>query len=77
MKKNSTYSDFLKQENEITKLKIQAEFGLRLQEGGNELNPAIENIWLNNILEFERSLVNNEQITVREKLGNPVFDSRI
>lgn len=72
MKNKSTYSDFLRQENELTKLKIQAEFGLEMHDG-NGLNPAIENIWLNNILNYERAAAKNEQVTIREKLGNPTF----
>jgi hypothetical protein len=70
MKNNSTYSDFLKQENELTKLKIQAEFGFEVN-GHSELNPAIENIWLKQILEFERAMVNKETIKIKERIGNP------
>jgi hypothetical protein len=72
MKNNSTYSDFLKQENELTRLKLQAEFGFKM-DSENDLNPAIENIWLKQILDFERSMVSNKKITIREKLGNPTF----
>jgi hypothetical protein len=72
MKNNGSYSDFLKQENELTKLKIQAEFGFEIS-GENNLNPAIENIWLKQILDFERSMAKNEKTTIREKIGNPVL----
>src|SRR4051812_48458418 len=72
MKKSNSYSDFLRHENELTKLKIQAEFGFQLA-GESSLNPAIENIWLKNILDYERSMVNNTRVTIREKLGNPTF----
>jgi hypothetical protein len=74
MNKSSTYKDFIRQENELTKLKIQAEFGINLN-NESELNPAIENIWLNQILEYERSMVNNKKITVGSFLDNPVFIS--
>lgn len=72
MKNNSSYSEFLKQENELTKLKIQAEFGFQVS-GENNLNPAIENIWLKQILDYERAMVSSSKITIGEKLGNPVF----
>ena len=70
MKKNSGYNEILRHENEITKLKIQAEFGLELN-GNEKLNPAIENIWLNQILEYERGMINNKKITVGELLEHP------
>ena len=72
MKNNTSYSEFLKQENELTKLKIQAEFGFQLA-GESSLNPAIENIWLKQILDFERAMVTSKKITIGEKLGHPVF----
>jgi len=74
MKNSSSYSEFLKQENELTKLKIQAEFGFQFAEESS-LNPAIENIWLKQILDYERAMVNSNKITIGEKLGNPVFKS--
>ena len=70
MKKNSGYNEILRHENEITKLKIQAEFGLELN-GNEKLNPSIENIWLNQILEYERGMINNKKITVGELLEHP------
>jgi hypothetical protein len=69
----TTYKDFIRQENELTKLKIQAEFGINLMKEEKDMNPAIENIWLNNILEFERAMISNKKITVEEFLGNPSF----
>lgn len=72
MKNSATYKDLIRQENELTKLKIQAEFGINLDNTGN-LNPAVENIWLNQILEYERTMVNNKKITVSEYLENPTF----
>jgi hypothetical protein len=71
--KNNSYSDFLKQENELTKLKIQAEFGLQVAGESTGLNPAIENIWLKQILDYERAMVSSEKITIGERLGNPVL----
>ena len=70
MKNSSTYKDLIRQENEITKLKIQAEFGLMLSDN-SELNPAIENIWLNQILDYERSMIDSKKITIAELINNP------
>lgn len=70
MKKNSSYTDYIRQENELTKLKIQAEFGFQM-EANEEMNPALENIWLNQILEYERAMVNNRTITICELIGSP------
>jgi hypothetical protein len=70
MSKNYDYNDHLRQENELTRLKIKAEFGVDLNENGN-LNPAIENMWLNQILEFERAAIKNEKTTVGALIGNP------
>jgi hypothetical protein len=72
MNKNSNYSEILRHENEITKLKIQAEFGLELN-GDGEINPAIENIWLNQILEYERAMIDNKKTTVGELIGSPTY----
>lgn len=72
MKHKSNYSDFLRHENDLTRLKIQAECGFMLEES-EALNPAIENIWLNQILDFERSIAESQKITVGELLENPAF----
>jgi len=70
MKKNTSYSEMLRHENELTRLKIQAEFGVDLK-GTDALNPAIENIWLKQILDYENNKHHNKRVTVRELLGNP------
>jgi len=72
MKKDSTYNERLRQENELTKLKIQAEFGAQFH-SNKEVNPVIENIWLNNIMEFEKAAQRKETIKLGDKIGNPVF----
>jgi hypothetical protein len=71
MKKNSSYNEMVRVENEITKMKLQAEFGCQFSDEKKDLNPEIERMWLNNILEFERASVANVKITVAEKIGNP------
>ena len=74
MNTNLNYGEILRHENEITKLKIQAEFGLELN-GDGEINPAIENIWLNQILEYERAMIDNKKMTIGELIGNPKFQN--
>ena len=61
--------------NGAGKLKIQAEFGMEFN-GNEELNPAIENIWLNQILEYERAMINNKKVTVFEMLDRPHFKNQ-
>jgi hypothetical protein len=72
MKQHPAYKDFIRQENELTKLKIKAEFGINLLEE-SELDPAVENIWLKQILEFERAMANNQKTTVGKLLKEPSF----
>ena len=72
MEQKTNYNEMLRHENELTRLKIKAEFGVDIKET-DSLNPAVENIWLNNILEFERAVMKNEKITIAELMGNPVF----
>ncbi len=72
MEQKTNYNEMLRHENELTRLKIKAEFGVDIKETEN-MNPAVENIWLNNILKFERAVMKNEKVTIAELLGNPVF----
>jgi hypothetical protein len=72
MKQKTNYQEILRHENELTKLKIKAEFGVDINDTEN-LTPAVENMWLNNILEYERAALKNEKTTVGVLLGNPVF----
>src|SRR5438128_1432314 len=63
----------LKIENDILKLKLQAELGADFK-GDEELSPDIENIFLKNVLEFEHQFANASFETVFEILGSPVVD---
>jgi hypothetical protein len=62
----------LRMENELLKLKIQAQFGGFSSEGGN-LPPEIENEFLKNVLAFEENHGKEEPKKMIEVLGNPSF----
>ena len=65
--------EMLKFENELLKLKLQAEFGMQEHGESPELTPEVENIWLNNIYAFEEQFKNARQVKVFEALGSPEF----
>jgi len=61
-------------ENELLKLKMQAEFGAHFCSPDNlELPPELEHEFLNHIMEFHAGASSRKNITVAEYLGNPVF----
>lgn len=62
----------LKIENQILKLKFQAELGGDFT-GDEDLSPDIENIFLKNVLEFEHQFANAASKTIFEILGQPAF----
>ena len=66
----------LRMENELLKLKLQAQFGATLGEGEN-LPPEIENQFLKNVYAFEQNLGDYKPIKVVELLGKPDFPKAI
>lgn len=62
----------LRMENELLKLKLQAQFGAKLGEEEN-LPPDIENEFLKNVYAFEQNLGDYKPIKVVELLGSPDF----
>ena len=62
----------LRMENELLKLKLQAQFGAKLGEG-ETLPPEIENEFLKNVFAFEQNLGDYKPIKVFELLGSPEF----
>lgn len=60
----------LKIENDILKLKLQAELGGDFS-SEEALSPDMENIFLKNVLEFEHQFANASFKTISEILGNP------
>ncbi len=61
----------LKIENDILKLKLQAELGGDFT-ADEDLSPDIENAFLKNVLEFEHQFANASDKSIAEILGNPV-----
>jgi len=62
----------LRIENEILKLKLQAELGGQF-ESNEQLPPDVENLFLKNVFEFEEQLANAPKKTISEILGRPPF----
>ncbi|WP_184546806.1 hypothetical protein [Mucilaginibacter sp. FT3.2] len=62
----------LRMENELLRLKLQAELGADPQLI-NPVDPEIENIFLKNIFDFEHNYANAKRVKVYELLGKPEF----
>lgn len=64
----------MKTENEILKLKMQAQFGADFMMGSEgELPPEIENAFLQNVMNFEDNYANGEEVTLAKHLGFPAL----
>jgi hypothetical protein len=59
-------------ENEILKLKLSAELGGQMEQF-EDMPPELENLFLNNVLEFEHKHAESEEQTIYKILGQPVF----
>jgi hypothetical protein len=64
--------DDLRMENEIMKIKMQAETG-GIFGGSGDLPPEIENIFLQHVQSFEEAWRSARQVTVFDKIGKPDF----
>lgn len=69
--------EHLRIENEILKIKLQAELGAEMHslEGTENLSPEIENLFLKNILSFEKQFESGEAATVFDLLNKPSVKS--
>ncbi len=65
----------LKQENELLKLKLAAEFGMTHSDSQPDtpLDPELENEWLNNIYSFEKAFAEHKRTSVYDYIGKPKF----
>lgn len=70
---NEEEREKLRLENEILKLKMQAEFGAMFGETGAELTPEMEHAFLQNILAFEEQYQNRKMVKVYDLLGQPAY----
>ena len=68
----SNNEEKLKRENELLKLKMQAELGAHFHEE-SDISADMENMFLKNILAFHEAAQNQSTITIAEKLDNPTF----
>lgn len=68
--------DQMRIELEMLKLKLKAELGadFSLVEGAGKLPLEVEYQFLKQLLSFHRHLDKGEQISIREQLGNPIFN---
>lgn len=73
-KKNEEFDEEgkLRQENELLKLRLQAETGAQFAESHN-MPPELENQFLKNVLSFEQQQANAKPVKVYELIGKPKF----
>lgn len=70
---NNEEKEKLHLENEILKLKMQAQFGAMFGQMSDEMTPEMEHAFLKNILEFEEQYQAKNMIKVYDLLGKPVY----
>ncbi len=64
--------DELKAENELLKLKLELEHGMKQSET-SLLTPEAENQWLNRMYEFEQQYKDSQRVKVYDAIGRPDF----
>jgi hypothetical protein len=69
----SDSKEAMRLENDIMKLKLQAEFGAQFDEISNDVSPEMEQQFLKQVYDFERAWEQQEVTTVASLLGNPAF----
>lgn len=57
--------------NEKKKDDLREQYGMQMEGHADGLSPQAEGEWLDYIAEFERQFENAQQISVRERIGNP------
>lgn len=65
--------DAMRLENDIMKLKLQAEFGAQFDEISNDVSPEMEQQFLKQVYDFEKAWEQQEITTVGKLLGSPCF----
>lgn len=65
--------DEIRAENALLKLRLEVDHGMQASHMTGELSPAMENVWLNSILEFEKRLKATPAVSVFKYLGMPRF----
>ena len=67
------HNDELKAENNLLKLKLGLEYGMKM-ENSSTLSPDLENQWLKNVYAFEQQFKDAKRTTLYEYLGQPSFN---
>ncbi|CAN5552529.1 hypothetical protein BH10BAC3_BH10BAC3_30060 [soil metagenome] len=70
---NENPEEAMRLENDIMKLKLQAEFGAKFDEISNDVSPEMEQQFLKQVYDFEKAWEEQEITTVANLLGNPIF----
>ena len=68
-----SHEDELKAENNLLKLKLGLEYGMKMDQTST-LTPDVENQWLKNVYAFEQQYKDAKRTTLYEYLGRPSFD---
>lgn len=63
----------LRLENDIMKLKLQAEFGAQFDEIAEDVSPEMEQQFLQQVYDFEKAWQNQQVMTVADLIGQPQF----
>lgn len=66
-------AEALRLENELMKLKLQAEYGASFGGDASLIPPDVENQWLRNMMVMEEQLAKEPSITLEEHLGKPAL----
>ncbi len=69
---NNNDEENLRMENELLRLKLKAELGADSHSSGN-LDPALENMFLNQVMAFENNYAGSKRTKVFDLLGRPDF----
>ena len=76
MKNEKNPEASLQFENDLLKLKLNAEFGMDFSnEKAGDLDPLLENEWLNQVYEIENLHNNSKTMPLFEFIGSPAFKS--
>ena len=71
---NKRYKEEIKIGNEILKMQLNAEYGMKFSnEPIEELPPEVEHAWLKSIQRFERAYAENKTILCYDLIGRPDF----
>ena len=65
------HEDELRAENALMKLRLELDHGMQASHFAGQLSPAMENAWLNMIVDFEKKFSSTKPVSMYEHLGKP------